>query len=270
MAEEPLLLFPPFFGGKLLEPNVLMVILPSIISFSLAASSGYIVNDIMDRESDRCHSTKKNRPIARGDISVLLACMVAVFLCATAIIVSSLVSRELEGILIIYFITSFLYSLYFKYVVIVDIFVIAFGFLLRVMAGGVAFHVTISGWLFLTVFLVALFLSAGKRLGELIVLHEAASNHRSSLKYYSRSFLEGILWFAASAALVTYALYIIEKRESMLYTVPVATYGLFRYIYIVKEGREGRGDPTEILLKDEHIIVTGIVWVAMIGTILYK
>jgi 4-hydroxybenzoate polyprenyltransferase len=127
--------------------------------------------------------------------------------------------------------------------------------------------VAVSGWLFLTVFMVALFLAAGKRLGELISQGADAGKQRSSLNHYSQSFLEGILWSSAASALITYALYIIENRKGMIYTVPLAAFGLFRYIYIVKEGK---GDPTEALLKDTQILVTGIIWAGIIGLLIYK
>jgi decaprenyl-phosphate phosphoribosyltransferase len=262
-----LLLFPPFFGGKILDQAVLTSMLPSMLAFSFAASCGYIINDIKDRKHDSRHAAKRHRPIARGDVSPVSASIFAAALFISAMFIAGSVSARFEAYVVLYLFISLLYSLYFKNMVIIDIFFVAFGFFVRVKAGGVAFNVEVTKWLFLTVFIVALFLATGKRLGELIVMGEDAQRHRRSLHQYSTSFIEGTLWFCASAALVTYALYTIENTGGMFYTVPLVTYGLLRYIYIVKDGK---GDPTDALLKDGQIMATGIVWLAMIGGLLYR
>jgi len=249
------------------EPGVIMSIIPSFLSFSLVASSGYIINDIMDRESDRNHVSKKDRPIASGDVSVVTAIILAASLCAAGVVVSSTLSRTFEGFLIIYFFVSVVYSLYFKHRVIIDIFFVSFGFLIRVLAGGEAFQVVVSGWLFLTVFVVSLLLAAGKRMGELITMGNDAHKQRSILIQYSPAYLEGVLWFSAAASLVTYALYALEHHNRLYYTVPVVAFGLLRYIYTVKEGK---GDPTNALLQDRQIMGVGIIWAAMIGFIIYR
>ena len=261
-----LLLFPPFFAGKMTDPQALHVVLPVLASFSLAASCMYIINDIRDADVDRNHSVKRNRGIAHGDISVPLALVLAASLYVIAMFISSSVSRTFQGWLILYLIISFIYTLFFKDLVIVDIFFITAGFLIRVLAGGEAFNIPVTNWLFLTVFSVSLLLAAGKRLGELISLGDKASKHRKSLMHYSPSYLEGIMWFSASAALVTYALYTIGHKNGLFYTVPVAAFGLLRYNYIVKQGQ---GDPTEALIKDGQIMLVGILWVAMMGIIIY-
>lgn len=261
-----LLFFPPFFGGKMLDPSVLKLALPSFLSFSLAASCGYIINDIQDKERDGYHASKKFRPIAQGNINLVTAIIIAVALYVTAMLVAGTVSQRFEGYLIIYLLVSFCYTIYFKNFVLLDIFFVAFGFVMRVLAGGEAFQVKVTNWLFLTVFIVAILLATGKRLGEMVSEGANALQHRISLSRYSSSFLEGVLWFSASCALVTYALYIIENRDGLIYTVPIAVFGLLRYIYVVKQGQ---GDPTDVLLKDRQIMLTGLIWVAMIGVIIY-
>lgn len=265
-AKNLLLLFPPFFAGKIFDASAYSIILPSLLSFCLAASCSYIVNDIIDREVDKNHHSKKNRAIARGDISIPLAVVIALILYLSAMLISSSVSRRFEVFLILYLVVSFAYTFIFKNMVIVDIFFIAFGFLIRVLAGGEAFCVTVTSWLFLTVFLVSLLLGAGKRLGELVSLGDDAHKQRKNLMEYSPSFLEGLLWFSAAAALVTYALYTLEHGNGLFYTVPLAAFGLIRYIFIVKQGK---GDPTEALLFDKQIMGVGIVWALMIGLIIY-
>jgi len=262
-----LLLFPPFFGGKILDPTVLTTLVPSFLAFSFAASTGYILNDIADRAADQHHAEKKNRPIARGEIPVAVAYVIAAVLYVASMFFALAMSRHFEGYVILYILITALYTYYFKNIVIIDLFFISFGFIIRVLAGGEAFHTTVSGWLFLTVFIVSIFLSSGKRLGELIILQEEAGNHRQSLSHYSVSFLEGVLWFSASATLVTYALYTLEHHNGLFYTVPLTAFGLMRYIYIVKQGK---GDPTEALLMDSQIVSVGILWAVMIGVIIYR
>jgi len=227
----------------------------------------YIINDIVDREADRHHPVKCDRAIARGDLSIIAALMIAVGIGLVALLLAASVSRTFEAYLILYMIMTFLYTIYFKHMVIVEMFIVSFGFLFRILAGGEAFHVVVSGWLFLTVFLTALFLTAGKRLGELIVLSEKAGSHRMSLVGYSPAYLEGMLWFTASSTLVTYALYTLEHHRGLFYTVPLTAFGLVRFIYIVKQGK---GDPTEALLTDGQILSVGLIWVIMIGMIIYR
>jgi len=262
-----LLLFPPFFAGKLFDPTVSSVVLPSLLSFSLAASCSYIVNDILDVEADRNHATKKNRAIARGDIPVPFAVVLALVLYVLAMLASSSVSRRFEGFLIVYLLISIAYSIFFKNIVLADIYFISFGFIVRVMAGGEAFQITVTSWLFLTVFMVSLLLAAGKRLGELVSVGENAHKQRKILSQYPQSYLEGLLWFSASTSLVMYALYTLDRRTELIYSVPLAAYGLIRYVYIVKQGH---GDPTEALLFDRQILAVGILWVFMVGIILYS
>lgn len=262
-----LLLFPPFFAGKIQEPSVVAAFFPALVSFSLAASCGYVINDIKDAEADKKHVLKRNRGIAGGHITPTVAIVIAISLYVTAVLVSSVVSRGFEWMLIVYLLVSGSYTFFLKDIVLIDIFVIAFGFLIRVLAGGEAFDTAVTSWLFLTVFMVSLLLAAGKRLGELITLGEEAHKHRKNLSHYSCSFLEGVLWFSSSAALVTYALYTLEHAYGLFYTVPLAAFGLLRYIYIVKQGR---GDPTEALMMDGQIMVAGLLWAAMIGVIIYR
>jgi len=261
-----LLMFPLFFAGKLFDTHLRSNVIPAFISFSLAASCCYIINDIIDRDTDKNHESKRNRAIARGDISIPLALILAFSLYLISMLIASTVSRRFEGFLIIYLLVSCAYTFYFKNVVLVDIFFITFGFIIRLLSGGEAFRISVTSWLFLTVFLVSLMLGAGKRLGELVSLGDDAHKHRKNLIHYSHSFLEGLLWFSAAAAMVTYALYTVERENDLFYTVPLAAFGLIRYIYIVKQGR---GDPTEALLFDKQILGVGVLWACLIGLIIY-
>ncbi len=232
----------------------------------MVSSSSYIINDVRDIEFDRSHDSKKKRALASGKISIISAMLLALLLLIFSFIISSFVSEIFWFYIVAYLAISFSYTFLLKNVVILDIFAISMGFLIRVLAGGEPFGVEVSDWLFLAVFLVAMFLATGKRRGELVSLGGAAKSHRKSLAGYTESFLEGILWFSASAALVTYALYTIEQKSGLFYTVPLAAFGLLRYILIVKEGK---GDPTEALLGDTQIMATGLIWAVAIGWVVY-
>jgi len=261
-----LLFFPPFFGGNIFSLQPELIFFP-FLAFCAAASGGYIINDIKDIDADRNHKEKQFRSIAHGDISLAAAVFFALLLVLVAFISAVFVSHWFFFYLTVYFLNSVAYSFFLKHFVILDIFIISFGFLIRVLAGGEAFCVHVSDWLFMTVFLVSLFLAAGKRMGELVSMEGDAYRHRQSLARYTPAFLEGTLWFSAAAALVTYGLYTIEVEGGLFYTVPLAAFGLLRYIYIAMEGR---GDPTEALLGDGSIMAVGIIWGLMIGFIVYR
>ena len=169
-------------------------------------------------------------------------------------------------LLIAYLAISVAYSTKLKELPLVDIFCIAAGFLLRLQAGGEASGVVISEWLFLSVFLLSLFLSSGKRLCEQNSMGDSAALHRKSLLSYPDGFLEGALYLTAAAALVTYAMYVIS-RHTLVYTVPLCTFGLLRYIFRVKAGLGG--DPTESLINDVPLFVTSLIWLIMVGLNVY-
>ena len=264
-----LLLLPPFFAGIMFVPSVLKTVVPAFIAFCCVSSCGYIINDIKDREADSNHDIKKNRDISSGRIPVRNAVLVTLVLYLAAMMLSMSINGEyrwFQWFVLLYLLNSLLYTFFFKKIVIVDIFLVALGFLFRVLAGGEAFGVPVSSWLFLTVFTVSLMLAAGKRLGELVSMGANAYKHRENLSLYSTNLLEGILWFSASTSLVMYALYSLDQKKGLFYTVPLAAFGLIRYISIVQEGR---GDPTDALLKDRQITVTGLIWLLVIGLIIY-
>ncbi len=261
-----LLLFPPFFAGQISSDLTKTNVIWALSAFCAAASCTYLINDIYDVEADRKHHVKKNRSIASGDVSVSSAAFFALILFAGAMMACFYVSRWFWVYILLYLIISLSYTFKLKNVVILDVFFISLGFLIRVLAGGEAFAIPVSKWLFMTVFMVSLFLATGKRLGEIVSMGENAGRHRKSLAAYSTSYLEGALWFSGSSALVTYSLYTLELKNALFYTVPLAAFGLMRYALIIKEGK---GDPTDALLKDRPIMAVGIVWVAFISFVVY-
>lgn len=261
-----ILLFPSFLGGELLAPGMIGRGILPLVSFCLASSSTYILNDIIDRESDRNHPRKNKRPIPSGGVSIPIATIMGLFSLAGAVILAFGISTVFISILVAYVLVSVMYSIYLKNLPIVDLFCISAGFLFRLQAGGEAYNIEVSEWLFLSVFLLSIFLSTGKRLFEKSALGDSAGRHRKSLESYPPGFLDGIMYMTGGAVLVTYTLYVIEHHV-LIYTVPLCCFGLLRYILRVKSGLGG--DPTESLLKDGPLLVIGVLWAVMVGWGIY-
>lgn len=262
-----LLFFPPFLGGAILNPGMFIQGIVPFLAFSLASSSAYVLNDLLDVEQDRKHPVKSSRPIASGAVARSSALMMVVSLLAASVLLGSQVSMGFLVYMTLYLIISGLYSFTLKDWPIVDIFCIAIGFVLRLYAGGEAFGVLISGWLFLTVFLLALFLSIGKRCSERLSLGEGAGQHRRALGEYPEGFLDGAMYLSGAAVLVTYALYVVH-RPYLVYTVPLCMFGLLRYLFCVKSGKSG--DPTSALLRDGPLLATSVIWVSMVAWGVYQ
>jgi 4-hydroxybenzoate polyprenyltransferase len=263
-----MLFFPPFLGGSLLSVCLSPQVLPPFIAFCTASSATYILNDLFDKENDRHHPVKKTRPIASGSISPLTAQSIAIALVVCSVLMAWNVSSMFLVLLTAYVVVSTAYSTLLKEIVLVDIFCISAGFLLRLQAGGAAFNVAISEWLFLSVFLLSVFLSTGKRLAEKQHLGDAAQHHRKALTAYPKGFLEGAMYMTGGSVLVTYTMYVITRHSSLLlYSVPLCCFGLLRYILRVQTGKGG--DPTESLTRDVPLLIVGVVWVCLVGWGLY-
>lgn len=261
-----MLLFPSFLGGTILQAGFAGKAVIPMAVFCLASGSSYIINDILDAENDSYHQTKKHRPIASGAISRSAALIFAAFILLTSIALGYAVSNTFIFLVLLYLSVSISYSIKLKEYPIIDIFCISAGFLFRLNAGGEAFRVAISEWLFLSVFLLSIFLSTGKRLCEKNMLGLQAGSHRKSLHGYPAGFLEGTMYMTGAAVLVTYTMYAIQ-RHLLVYTVPLCTFGLLRYIFRVNTGKSG--DPTESLLKDPALFCVGLLWAVWIGITLY-
>ncbi len=258
--------FPPFFGGILVSPDMVSKGFIPFLAFCCASSTSYIFNDLRDRKHDALHPRKKMRPIAAGDITIGTARIQLFILLTAALLLGWSVSPLFLLFVVIYLAISFAYSVALKNLPIFDVFCISFGFVLRLYGGGEAFGVFISDWLFLSVFLLAVFLSVGKRYSEQRLLGDSAGEHRSTLGVYPEGFLESAMYLTGSAVLVTYAMYAIAI-PLMVYTVPLCVFGLLRYLMHIKAG--GEGDPAETLLKDPTLFVVGILWVVMVGFSVY-
>ena len=263
-----MLFFPPFLAGTLFSHVNTLQMLISFNAFSLASSGTYIINDLFDRENDRHHPDKLTRPIASGQISVVTASIFASILLFCSVLLAWNVSGTFLLFMMAYVAVSIAYSAKLKDIVLVDIFCISAGFLLRLQAGGSAFHVAISEWLFLSVFLLSVFLSTGKRCAEKQHLGDVAHHHRKALVAYPQGFLEGTMYMTGGSVLVTYTMYVISRHSSiLLYSVPLCCFGLLRYILRVQSGKGG--DPTESLVRDVPLLIVGVAWVALVGWGIY-
>jgi 4-hydroxybenzoate polyprenyltransferase len=258
--------FPSFLSGSLLHHGLSWQMPLPFAAFCCAASAGYIFNDLIDRPCDSQHPAKKNRPLPSGQISPSLAIMACALLCGLAVGLSLFISKIFLQFIFIYLLVMTCYTLFLKDIAILDVFCISLGFVLRLYAGGEAFRVEISDWLFLTVFLLAVFLSVGKRYSERRMLGLGAGSHRRTLEEYPDGFLDGAMYFSGSAVLVTYAMYAIS-HPGMVYTVPLCMFGLLRYLMRIKRG--GSGDPTDSLLRDFPLLVTGVIWSIFVGWSIY-
>ncbi len=259
--------FPPFLSGALLHPGMLEKGVAPFLAFCFASSTTYVFNDIRDLDQDILHPRKKDRPLASGSISVTGALGVMLVSFAVSLLLAWSVSTLFFLYVVIYLSISCAYSLFLKHLPIFDVFCISAGFVLRLYGGGEAFNVYVSNWLFLSVFLLSLFLSFGKRFSEQQLLGEAAGAHRSTLGAYPGGFLESAMYLSGSAVLITYAMYAINT-PLMVYTVPLCVFGLLRYMMRIKAG--GDGDPAEALLRDPILFAVGLLWAITVGISVYQ
>ena len=241
-----------------------------------AASSGiYLFNDLCDIRSDRSHPRKCTRPLAAGELNVNAARFAMVTLFAAAALGSLALSPRFALIIVLYLAMCVAYSLQLKNVVILDVILIASGFVLRAISGAVLIDVSISEWLIICTSMVALLVGFGKRRHELTLLRSAASTHRKNLSEYSLRFLDSIMAICAGAALITYALYTRADEtvarvgsQWMLITIPFVVYGVFRYLFLIYQ-RDAGGDPVKILFRDRPTVLNLLFWLIAASLVVY-
>ncbi len=271
-----LFVFPAIvFSEKLFELDLLGRVLICSVLLTLMSSCVYIINDLADAERDRRHPTKNARPIASGAVSAPVAKIAAAALLAADLAAAYVFDPPLMLLLLLYFLLQFAYTLYLKNLIILDLLVVAVGFVLRVMAGGLVIDVVVSPWLYTSAGMLALFLVIGKRRQELALLGEKARETRPIFRQYNLPLLDDMLRIVTSATLITYVLYTVEAGTMVrngdnlgLLTVPIVVYGLFRYLYLIHVEGEGRA-PDEVLLTDRPIQATILVAALAYFAILY-
>ncbi|WP_343838411.1 decaprenyl-phosphate phosphoribosyltransferase [Salinibacillus aidingensis] len=249
--------------------NALLLSVFSFFAYSLTASSIYIFNDYKDIESDRNHPVKRYRPMASGLLKPKLALGIGAVLLLGSLSTSFIVNPIFFLILIVYFVTNIMYSLYLKHVVIIDMMIIAFGFVLRAIGGAVIIEVPFTPWFLLCAMLLSLFLAIGKRRHELVLSMEENKSHRKVLENYSLPFLDQLISIVSSATIVSYAVFTFTSRNSpyLMWTIPFVIYGIFRYLYLIHIKKLG-GAPEKILLEDKHILATVILYTMSVIVIL--
>ncbi|MBV8714485.1 MAG: decaprenyl-phosphate phosphoribosyltransferase [Chloroflexi bacterium] len=262
------------FTLNLQDKSLLLRSLAAFVCFCALSSAGYLLNDVMDIEADRAHPTKRLRPIAAGQVPVTVAFWLGVVLVIVGLGGTFAIGFLLGLLALAYALLTAVYSMTLKHIVLLDIFGIAGGFVLRAAAGAVAIDVPISPWLYIATLLGALLIALGKRRTELETLGvEAAVGHRRNLEAYSIEFIDQLILVISSAALMTYALYTfsaenLPRSHSMMLTIPVVMYGLFRYLFLVREGDIG-GAPEELLFRDRPLLIAVVVWAVLAVTLLY-
>jgi 4-hydroxybenzoate polyprenyltransferase len=274
-VKNVLVFAPLVFALRVHDATAVLRAFGAFLLFSLASGAVYLVNDLLDRAKDREHPVKRRRPIASGELPPAAALVAAGLAAAGALGLSLLAGGRLALVLGAYLLINVAYSRRLKHVVILDVMTIAAGFVLRVLAGGIAIGVATSTWLLLCTSLLALFLGFGKRRHELVLLEVNAASHRPILSEYSPYFLDQMIAVVTTSTLVSYALYTMDPAVHqklgtpyLPLTIPFVLYGIFRYLYLVHQREEG-GDPTQVLLADRPLLVNVLLWVGTVFGILY-
>ncbi len=278
-------------GGspRLLDPEAWMLGLLAFLTFCLSSSGVYLLNDLVDRAQDRLHPKKRLRPIASGALPAGAAVLLLAAVWTGAAALAWFVGQERAGLMVGagadlrafgwwplgYLALNLLYSFSWKRVVVLDCMCIAIGFGIRVHAGAAAIAVETSHWILLCTFFFALFLAFCKRFEEFTRHHEFAGETRATMRDYSESLLSMLIGPLAALSILTYALYTVSpetiarhRTDGLMYTVPFVTYGVFRYLFLVYQRREG-GDPSKLLFRDRPLLLSGACYLAVVLLVLH-
>lgn len=262
------------FDEKLLDYQALLVTVAGFILFSLVSSTVYLLNDITDLEADRSHPKKRNRPIASGELSITVARWSVFLLLVITFPLAYLLSPGFFLILLSYWLLSLAYSKWLKHIVIIDVFVLASFYVIRVVAGLTLIEVArFSPWLYVVTTLLALYIGLGKRRAELALLSDDAFAHRRVLDGYTLPLLDQYITIVSATTIVAYSLYTfsapnLPDNNAMMLTIPFAIYGILRYLYLVQTN-QGGGAPEDELLTDRPLQITMISWGLVVLVILY-
>jgi decaprenyl-phosphate phosphoribosyltransferase len=258
---------PLCFSARFLQGESWKLTLMAALCFLCVSCAVYILNDLHDIEEDRKHPVKKLRPLASGEVDVMPAILMACGFLAIAMYLVTGLPYECALVVLLYVCLNLLYTHVLKHIAIVDIFFVAFCYVLRVLMGGYALQVFISPWIILTTFLLAMFLGFGKRYHE--VGFEDYAQVKLNLQHYNRNLLDRLVTISGCAALITYAIYTAESgKPGLVYTVGFVAFGLFRYlqsIYVYNQG----GEPETIIFKDRLQLLNLVLWLAVTLWILF-
>lgn len=254
------------FAQQLGDTSQLIRSIEAFVAFCLASSAMYVLNDILDCEKDRAHPAKRNRPLASGLVKRGEALILFAVLFTGALLVGWRLGAPFLATIMGYLLITVLYTLKLKDLIILDVLIIAIGFVIRAMAGAIALSVSFSNWLVVCTLFLALFLGLSKRRNEITMLEEGAISHRAVLQHYNLPYVDSLLVIVASATLITYTIYTCSPEvvtrlgtDKLYLTLPFVVYGLFRYFFIVHIKTEG-GDPSMVLIKDWPMGLTVFLW----------
>ncbi len=264
------------FGRQLFDAVAVINAVSAFVVFCVLSGAVYLVNDIVDRGSDRRHPLKAQRPIASGVLPVSAGAAAALVLAAGALAAAFGIGRAFAGVAAAYLALQMLYSYTLKHLVIIDVLTIAVGFVLRAVAGAVAVNVVISHWLLVCTILLALFIALAKRRYEIVLLAGGATSHRPILGEYSAYLLDQMIGVVAASTLIAYAFYTISPETQEKFgtpwlglTIPFPLYGIFRYLYLVHQ-RDGGGSPADLLLTDRPLLACVALWALAVALIIYR
>ncbi len=271
-----LILFAPLiFSLNLRDTAMSLTALAAFAVFCLASSAIYVLNDIVDRENDRRHPLKRLRPFASGDLSVRVGWLMVALLAPIALAGAAWIGTGFLGAVGAYMLNNLFYSYRVKHIVLADVGSIAFGFVIRVIAGTVAIGVEASPWLIMCTIFLAFFLGFAKRRHELVLLEGSETQHRAVLGEYNEMLLDQLILISAACTLMSYALYTVSDKalnsfgtSNLIYTVPFVLFGLFRYLFLIHRRNSG-GNPTKVLLTDFPLIVVVVCWLVACFIIIY-
>jgi len=264
------------FSQNVLNPKMLMISIAAFVIFCFLSGGVYLLNDLLDIEKDKKHPEKSYRPLASGRLSPKVAKITIIIVLTVSLAVSLLVINiPFAATALGYLTVQIAYSILLKEVVIMDIFSIAAGFFLRVIAGAMAIDVPISSWLLICTIFMSLFLGLGKRRHEFLLLGEDARNHRKVLNEYNTNVLDQMVSIVTAGTVISYSLYTLSYEtikkfgtEKLWYTIPIVLYGVFRYLYLVYR-KEGGGSPEITLFADKPLFASIALYVILVAIILY-
>ena len=253
-------------------PGLLGDLVVVFAAFCALSGAVYLFNDLADREVDRQHAVKRHRPIASGKVGVPVAVATSLTLTTAGLVATFLVEPLLGGVSLLYVGINVSYSLGVKRVVLVDVFMVATGYVIRAVAGAITIDVTPSPWLYATTAAAALFIVLGRRFAEVRLAGDSAIDQRSVLSKYAGPFIGQLLAMSATAAWLSYTLYTVEadnlpQNNTMLLTIPLVTFGLFRYLYLLNT-REEAESPEQLIVRDLPLVFSIIAWVAAVVLVL--
>jgi len=264
------------FSRHLFEADFVLTELHAFLVFCLLSSAIYVLNDVADREADSLHPIKRTRPIAAGTISPAAGVVFALLLLVVTAVLAGMLSRSFQYAAAIYAVLNIGYSFWLKRVMLVDVFIIAAGFMLRVLAGAFAIDVEVSHWLVLCTLFVSLFLAISKRRGELMLVRDANNySERPVLREYDIAFIDQIITVTAAGMAISYALYTVADRtvamfktENLIFTTVFVLFGIFRYLFVLKQ-KKIEDNPAVLLLSDPVMIVNVGAWFVSCVLIIY-